>query len=92
MHVMSLVVRLQLEKSASARIRRLSIESIVDTIHQHFNVSVAEVGGAGPEITLAATCVGRTRGRAKDVLERVAEALCSCPGAVLVQPPQFVSH
>lgn len=94
MQVMTLVVRLKPEKSTTARQRRLSIESIVDTIHRHFNVSIADIGLDAPnaEIILAATCVGRSRGKVRDVLDRVAEALCSYPGTAPANPPEFLSH
>jgi uncharacterized protein YlxP (DUF503 family) len=94
MHVMSLVVRLHLEKSTNKRLRRLCIESIVDTIHRHFNVSIAEIGGESrlQEITIAATCVARNKKLALDVLERVTEALASYPDSSLLNHPDFLNH
>lgn len=91
---MHLVVRLYAEKCKTSRLKRLYVEAIMDTIHRHFNVSIAEIGPEKPhdELILAACCVGRSKAAVLDVLERVAEALCAYPDAVPVARPEYASR
>ena len=57
-------------------------------------VSIAEIGSEARvhEITIATTCVGRTKKHAQRVLERVAEALTSYPDASPLNHPEFLNH
>jgi uncharacterized protein YlxP (DUF503 family) len=94
MHVMSLIVRLRLEKCTSTRLRRLCAQAMVETIHHNFNVAIADVGrdNCADELTLAACCVRKTKKETREILSRVAEALCSYPEATPVARPEFLNH
>lgn len=94
MQVMTLIMRLRLEQASSARLRRATTERILSTIHQHFNVSIADVGHDDEprQLVLAASCVARTKAQTREILTRVAEALGNYPNAAALSPPEFVSH
>lgn len=86
MHVAALRLELRVRDCPSARIKRKRVRAIVEKIHRHFNVSVAEVDRIDhpTEVVLAVASVGQTRRDAREQLDRVADALAVHPRAELL--------
>ena len=66
--------------------KRRRIRAMIDKLHRHFNVSVAEVDRYDPlsEAVLGVAAVGATRKQALDMLDRVTDAVGAHPRAQLV--------
>jgi hypothetical protein len=62
------------------------MRAMMEKIHRYFNVSVAaEDYGIDPSlVTLAVVAVARTRREARELLDRVAEAVAAYPRAELL--------
>ncbi len=88
MHVATVLLRLRLDDCSTPRQRRRAFDAITEKLRRHFNVSLAEVspGRSPDEGILAAAAVGRSRREAREVLERVADAVAAHPHAALVEP------
>lgn len=86
MHVALLRLDLQIEGRVSLRQKRQLIRAILDKLHDHFNVSAAEVDHheRADLAGLAVAAVGRSRRDARVVLEHVAEAVGAHPQAELI--------
>lgn len=79
----TLRIDLRVVPCASPRDRHRQMRAILETIHKHFNVGVAEgePPAAPDRAVLCAAAVARTRREAREVLERVAEAVSAHPRA-----------
>ncbi|MGE3821632.1 MAG: DUF503 family protein [Isosphaeraceae bacterium] len=79
----TLRIDLRVVLCASPKDRHRQMRSILETIHTHFNVAVAE--GEEPhahdQAVLFAAAVARTRREALEILERVADAVSAHPRA-----------
>ncbi len=75
------VLRLDVRIGEGPRARRRTVRKILEKIHRHFNVSVAEDDRAGPpeESTLAFASVDPGRREGREVLERVADVVAAHP-------------
>jgi len=89
MPVVSLVVELRLVGCGTSRQKRQLVEAILGKLRTHFNVSAAEVGREDPAPDAVAAfgfaAVARTRRDAKEVLERVVDAVSAHPRADVVK-------
>ena len=81
MTVATLRLDLRISHCHSSRDMRRQVRAMMDKLHRHFNVSVAEaVRSAGPDqAVLLVAVVGRTRHDALEILERVADAIAVHP-------------
>jgi uncharacterized protein YlxP (DUF503 family) len=81
MTVMTLRLDLRVSHCPSPRDKRRQMRAIVDKLHRHFNVSVAETDGEGDpgQAVLVVAAVGRTRRDARETIERVADAVAAHP-------------
>jgi len=75
------ILRIELRIGEGARARQRTVRAIVEKIHRHFNVSVAEVDRAGhaSESVLGVAAVAVSRREAREVLDRVADAVAVHP-------------
>ncbi len=89
MPIVSLVVEFHPAEShpLNARQKKIRADEILTKLRTHFNVTVADLSrvGAGDPIALGFASVGRTRREARDVLDRVADAVSSHPRVQLVR-------
>lgn len=87
MPAVSLILEVRLEGCASPRQRHAKADQILNKLRQHFNVSVAELNRDAPgEIAaLAFATVARTRREARDLLDRVSEAVAAHPHAEIIK-------
>ena len=85
----SLVLEVRLEGCASAKSRKTQAEAILGKLRKHFNVSVADLTvnreGTGDVAALGFAAVGRTRREARDILDRVADAVAAHPRAEILK-------
>ena len=83
MTVVTLRLDLRVGPCQSPRDKRRQMRAIVDRLHRHFNVSVAEADAPGDpdQAVLVVAAVGRTRRDARDTIERVADAVAAHPRA-----------
>lgn len=87
MPVVSLVLEVRLDGCASARQRKPVADEILGRLRRHFNVAVSDLNRdePGDVAALGFAAVGRTRREAKDVLDRVADAVAAHPRAEIVK-------
>ena len=80
-------IRVEVEIGPGLRSKRKTVRLILDRIHRHFNVSVAEVAGEShpSKSTLGVAALGSSRREVREVLDRVAHALVAHPRAEVVQ-------
>ena len=85
MHLASICVEVQI--GPSFRSKRKTIRLILDKIHRHFNVSVAEVEGEShpSKSTLGIAALGLSRREVRDTLDQVTHALVAHPRAEVLQ-------
>ena len=83
MHVASLRLELRVDDCLTLHQKRRRMRAIIDKLHRHFNVSVAEVGrhDRPAEAVLGVAAGGGTRRDAREVLVRVADAHGAHPRA-----------
>ncbi len=81
------MLRIEVRIGDGARAKRRTVRAIVDKIHRHFNVSVAEVDRSNhaSESVLGVAAVAASRRDAREVLDRVAEAVGAHPRAEVLQ-------
>ena len=81
MAVVSLVLELRLVGCGTAKQTTHQAEVILDKLRRHFNVSVADLGGKGgiDVAALGFAAVARTRHEAREILDRVADAVAAHP-------------
>lgn len=79
MHLATL--RVEIQVAPGYRSKRKTIRAILEKVHRHFNVSVAElVGETHPSrSTLGVATLGASRREVREVLDRVALALSAHP-------------
>lgn len=77
------MLRLEIRINDAPRAKRRTVQAMLDRIHGHFNVSVAEVDRSGhpSESVLGVVAIGPTRKEVREVLDRVADALSAHPRA-----------
>ncbi len=85
----SLVLEVRLDGCGSARSRKAQAETILGKLRKHFNVAVADLtpdrDGVGGVAALGFAAVGRTRREAREVLDRVADAVAAHPRAEILK-------
>ena len=86
MHVATLRLEIRVRDCTVARVKRRRVRAIVEKLHRHFNVSVAEVDlrEHPDEVVLAAAAVAETRREAREPLGRIADALTAHPRVELL--------
>jgi uncharacterized protein len=86
MHVATLRLAIRVRDCHSARVKRRRVRAIVEKLHRHFNVSVAEVDlrEHPDEVVLAAAAVAETRREAREPLGRIADAMAVHPRVELL--------
>jgi uncharacterized protein YlxP (DUF503 family) len=86
MHVATLRLAIRVRDCTSARVKRRRVRAIVEKLHKHFNVSVAEVDlrEHPNEVVLAAAAVAETRREAREPLGRIADAMAVHPRVELL--------
>ncbi|MDR3632240.1 MAG: DUF503 domain-containing protein [Isosphaeraceae bacterium] len=85
MTVATLCLELLITNCTNQRAKRRCTRAILDKLHRHFNVAVAEMEDHDPgHARLAVVTVARTRHEARERLERVAEAVAAHPRAALL--------
>jgi uncharacterized protein YlxP (DUF503 family) len=86
MHLAAIRLELRIKDCLAVRVKRRRIRAIVEKLHKHFNVSVAEVDRRDhpSESVLAVAVVAETRREARELLGRVADALAVHPRAELL--------
>lgn len=80
------MLRLEIRIDESPRSKRRTVRSMLDKIHDRFNVSVAEVDRSNhpTESVLAFAVVATTRKDAREILDRVLDAVGVHPRAEVV--------
>lgn len=75
------LLRLEVRIGEGPRARRRTVRKILEKIHRHFNVSVAEDDRPGPasDSVLGFAAVDPSRKDAREVLDRVAELVSAHP-------------
>ncbi len=86
MHLAALRLTLRIKDCNHVRVKRRRIRAILEKLHKHFNISVAEVDRREHpfETVLAVAAVAETRREVHESLERVVDALTVHPRAELV--------
>ena len=87
MPAVSLVLEVRLAGCVSARERRDEAEAILGKLRKHFNVAVAELNreAVGEIAALGFATVAKTRREARDLLDRVADAVSAHPRAEILK-------
>ena len=87
MPAVSLVLEVRLAGCLSARERRGQAEAILGKLRKHFNVAVAELNrdAPGEVAALGFATVAKTRREARDLLDRVADAVSAHPRAEILK-------
>ncbi len=77
------MLRIEVRIGRGFRAKRRVVRAMVDKIHRHFNVSVAEVDRSGhpSESVLGVVVIASGRREAREILDRVAEAVAAHPRA-----------
>ena len=80
------MLRLEVRINDSPRAKRRTVRAMIDKIHRHFNVSVAEVDRSNhpSESVLGVAVVAPSRREAREVLDRVADAVTAHPRAEIL--------
>jgi uncharacterized protein YlxP (DUF503 family) len=86
MHLAALRLEIRVRGCTAARVKRRRVRAIVEKLHKHFNVSVAEVDRRDHpcEVVLAVASVAETRREAREPLGRVADAMAVHPRVELL--------
>jgi uncharacterized protein YlxP (DUF503 family) len=86
MTVATLRLDLRFRQTFTSKETRRQMKGIMDKLHQHFNVSVAEadLGGDPASAILVVATVSRTRRDVLETLERVADAVLAHPRAEIL--------
>jgi uncharacterized protein YlxP (DUF503 family) len=77
------MLRLEVRINDAPRAKRRTVQAMLDKIHGHFNVSVAEVDRSNhpSESVIAVVAIGVARKEVREVLDRVADAVSAHPRA-----------
>ncbi len=80
-------LRIEVRIDDGPRAKRRTVRAIVDKIHRHFNVSVAEVDRSGhpSESVLGVAAIAPSRREAREILDRVADAVAAHPRAEVLE-------
>ena len=75
------LLRLEVTIIDTPRAKRRTVQEMLDKLHRHFNVSVAEVDRAShaSESVLAVAAVAANRKDGREILDRVADAVAAHP-------------
>jgi uncharacterized protein len=81
MPAVSLVLEVRLDGCATAKARKTQVEAILGKLRKHFNVAVADLtkDAPGDVAALGFATVARTRREAREILDRVADAVAAYP-------------
>jgi uncharacterized protein YlxP (DUF503 family) len=84
------VLRIELRIGDGARAKQRTVRAIVEKIHRHFNVSVAEVDRSNhpSESVLGVAAVAAGRREVREILDRVADAVAAHPRAEVLSMEQ----
>jgi uncharacterized protein YlxP (DUF503 family) len=79
-------LRITVRIRVGLRSKRRTIRAIVEKIHRHFNVSVAEIGRAEhpTESVIGVAALGNGRREVRETLDRVADAVASHPRSEVI--------
>ncbi len=90
----AVVLKLRLGACRSARQRRKAVAAMMEKLRRHFNVAAADLAEEAPpdRAVLAFVAAGRHRREAREVLERLVEAVSAHPYALLDSPPEVVDY
>jgi uncharacterized protein YlxP (DUF503 family) len=77
------MLRVEVRIDQPPKARRRTVQAILDKLHGHFNVTVAESDRPGDPAAsvLGIAALGATRKEVRDVLDRVADAVSAHPRA-----------
>lgn len=86
MFLAALRLEIRVRDCTAARVKRRRVRAIVEKLHRHFNVSVAEVDRREhpSEVVLAVAAVAETRREAREPLGRIADAMAVHPRVELL--------
>ncbi len=81
------ILRLEVQIADSPRAKRRTVQEMLDKLHRHFNVSVAEVDRSNhpSESVIGVAAVAATRKEVREILDRVADAVAAHPRAEVLQ-------
>ena len=84
------ILRIELRIGEGTRAKQRTVRAIVDKIHRHFNVSVAEVDRSShaSESVLGVAAVAASRREVREILDRVTDAVASHPRAEVLSVEQ----
>ena len=87
MPVVTLVLELCLADVTTSRQKKHQAEQILVKLRHHFNVAVADLSKENPSepTALGFAAVARTRREAREILERVADAVSAHPQAQILR-------
>jgi uncharacterized protein YlxP (DUF503 family) len=91
MNVASVVVWLNLIQCHTQRDKDSRVKRIMDKLRTHFNVSLAPLGPDDQTgvVALGIAAVARTKREAREVLERLLDAVAVHPDAQIVGEPEW---
>jgi uncharacterized protein YlxP (DUF503 family) len=89
MHLSSLCVRLQLKEHHSARQQRKRAEAILTKLKEHFNASIIELARNDQlgEFVVGAAVLGKNRREARELIDRILDALACLPESAIIDTP-----
>ncbi len=81
------LLRLEVSIADTPRAKRRTVQEMLEKLHRHFNVSVAEVDRAiDPSVSvIGIAAVAATRKEVLEVLDRVADAVAAHPRAEILK-------
>lgn len=87
MPVVSLVLELRLAEVATPRQKRSQADAILGKLRRHFNVAVADLSRDSPHepTALGFAAVAKTRREAREMLEKLADAVAAHPHAEILR-------
>ncbi|WP_435010594.1 DUF503 domain-containing protein [Tundrisphaera lichenicola] len=76
-------LRIEIRIGGGPRAKRRTVRTILEKVHRHFNVSVAEVERSGhpSESVIGIASLAESRREAREVLDRVSDAVQAHPRA-----------
>lgn len=80
-------IRVTIEVESGLRSKRKTVQAILDKLHRHFNVAVAELEGVThpTQSVLGIAALAPTRREVRSLLDQVADALVAHPRANVVE-------
>jgi uncharacterized protein YlxP (DUF503 family) len=81
------LLTLEVSIADSPKAKRRTVQEMLDKLHRHFNVSVAEVDRSNhpSESVWGIAAVAATRKEVREILDRVADAVAAHPRTVILK-------